>query len=227
MSEKDTTLIAHTHRHPADDLPADHQAPPLVAHRLLLPPPVRGALTRGAGASGRRRRGKRFGEAGEWCSPSARFCSCSCSSAGLRLYVYSPSSSLTPLHIPISILMTDLLLQRGIGYGIGLAFALFAMQEVSSLMSNHYYMSTSHLLPPALPFVVLSHPPHSPEYAYEAQICDETEALTSSPFYRSDVHRPLRAHGRHWQHHAQVASPLRTCAAHAQQRPNHDNDQHG
>ncbi|KZP09468.1 multidrug resistance-associated ABC transporter [Athelia psychrophila] len=29
---------------------------------------------------------------------------------------------------------------RGIGYGIGLAFALFAMQEVSSLMSNHYYI---------------------------------------------------------------------------------------
>ncbi|KAJ7591654.1 multidrug resistance-associated ABC transporter [Mycena floridula] len=27
---------------------------------------------------------------------------------------------------------------RGIGYGIGLGFALFAMQEVASLMSNHY-----------------------------------------------------------------------------------------
>ncbi|KAI0635122.1 multidrug resistance-associated ABC transporter [Trametes polyzona] len=29
---------------------------------------------------------------------------------------------------------------RGIGYGIGLAFAIFAMQEVSSLLSNHYQM---------------------------------------------------------------------------------------
>ncbi|KAI0826665.1 multidrug resistance-associated ABC transporter [Trametes gibbosa] len=29
---------------------------------------------------------------------------------------------------------------KGIGYGIGLAFAIFAMQEVSSLLSNHYQM---------------------------------------------------------------------------------------
>ncbi|EIW55759.1 multidrug resistance-associated ABC transporter [Trametes versicolor FP-101664 SS1] len=29
---------------------------------------------------------------------------------------------------------------QGIGYGIGLAFAIFAMQEVSSLLSNHYQM---------------------------------------------------------------------------------------
>ncbi|KZT29932.1 multidrug resistance-associated ABC transporter [Neolentinus lepideus HHB14362 ss-1] len=31
---------------------------------------------------------------------------------------------------------------RGLGYGIGLAFALFVMQEGSSLMQNHYYMRT-------------------------------------------------------------------------------------
>lgn len=31
---------------------------------------------------------------------------------------------------------------RGVGYGIGLAFALFAMQEISSLMTNHYMMTT-------------------------------------------------------------------------------------
>ncbi|KAI8970550.1 multidrug resistance-associated ABC transporter [Trametes punicea] len=30
---------------------------------------------------------------------------------------------------------------RGIGYGIGLAFAIFSMQELSSLMSNHYQMT--------------------------------------------------------------------------------------
>ncbi|EMD36548.1 hypothetical protein CERSUDRAFT_115579 [Gelatoporia subvermispora B] len=29
---------------------------------------------------------------------------------------------------------------RGVGYGIGLAFALFAMQECSSLMTNHYFI---------------------------------------------------------------------------------------
>ncbi|KAM5532134.1 hypothetical protein V8D89_014227 [Ganoderma adspersum] len=29
---------------------------------------------------------------------------------------------------------------RGIGYGVGLAFAIFVMQEVSSLTSNHYFM---------------------------------------------------------------------------------------
>ncbi|KAI1798260.1 multidrug resistance-associated ABC transporter [Ganoderma leucocontextum] len=29
---------------------------------------------------------------------------------------------------------------QGIGYGIGLAFAIFAMQEVSSLTANHYFM---------------------------------------------------------------------------------------
>ncbi|KAH8103346.1 multidrug resistance-associated ABC transporter [Cristinia sonorae] len=29
---------------------------------------------------------------------------------------------------------------RGIGYGIGIAFALFAMQEISSLMTNHYML---------------------------------------------------------------------------------------
>lgn len=31
---------------------------------------------------------------------------------------------------------------QGIGYGVGLAFALFVMQEVSSLMTNHYMMTT-------------------------------------------------------------------------------------
>ncbi|TFK50066.1 multidrug resistance-associated ABC transporter [Heliocybe sulcata] len=31
---------------------------------------------------------------------------------------------------------------RGIGYGMGLAVAIFVMQEASSLMSNHYYMRT-------------------------------------------------------------------------------------
>ncbi|KLO19493.1 multidrug resistance-associated ABC transporter [Schizopora paradoxa] len=31
---------------------------------------------------------------------------------------------------------------RGLGYGIGLGFALFAMQEVSSLLTNHFMMTT-------------------------------------------------------------------------------------
>ncbi|KLO13407.1 multidrug resistance-associated ABC transporter [Schizopora paradoxa] len=31
---------------------------------------------------------------------------------------------------------------RGIGYGIGLGFAIFAMQEVSSLLTNHFMMTT-------------------------------------------------------------------------------------
>ncbi|TCD67438.1 hypothetical protein EIP91_012410 [Steccherinum ochraceum] len=31
---------------------------------------------------------------------------------------------------------------QGLGYGIGLAFALFAMQEVASLMTNHYQLMT-------------------------------------------------------------------------------------
>ncbi|KAF8150246.1 hypothetical protein B0H34DRAFT_181181 [Crassisporium funariophilum] len=31
---------------------------------------------------------------------------------------------------------------QGIGFGIGLAIALFAMQEVASLMTNHYFMTT-------------------------------------------------------------------------------------
>ncbi|KAF8066646.1 multidrug resistance-associated ABC transporter [Lyophyllum atratum] len=31
---------------------------------------------------------------------------------------------------------------QGIGYGIGLAFALFAMQEISSLMTNHYFQTS-------------------------------------------------------------------------------------
>lgn len=30
---------------------------------------------------------------------------------------------------------------KGIGYGIGLGFALFAMQQVASLCSNHYFIS--------------------------------------------------------------------------------------
>lgn len=39
---------------------------------------------------------------------------------------------------------------RGIGYGVGLAFALFVMQEASSFFNNHYSISTFHSLPPPL-----------------------------------------------------------------------------
>ncbi|KAG6873113.1 hypothetical protein C0995_002776 [Termitomyces sp. Mi166 len=37
---------------------------------------------------------------------------------------------------------------QGIGYGIGVAFALFAMQEIASLMTNHYFQSKPILAPP-------------------------------------------------------------------------------
>jgi hypothetical protein len=103
-------------------------------------------------------------------------------------------------HRPYSYLSVQGEKPRGIGYGIGLAFALFCMLEVSSIVRN---LSPARFLTPR------SHPcgvDHEPIHGH------------------SNDHGPLRADGGHRHNFSQGPPPVGPRADRSQCGPDHDHD---